>query len=76
MSVSWDTASDAEGFVEEHHIPYPEGYDSGGAISNLYKVDETPTTLFIAKDGKVMERHEGEMEKAEFEQRIQKLLAE
>ena len=61
--------------MEEHRLPFPVGYDTGGRISALYGVEATPTSLFIAKDGKVIERQEGGLEEAHFEQRIEKLLA-
>jgi len=38
-------------------------------------VDATPTTLFIGKNGKLVERQEGALEEAYFEQRINWLLA-
>ena len=38
-------------------------------------MEATPTSLLIAKDGKLVERVEEEMEEAAFEQRIASLLA-
>ncbi len=75
ISVNWDKESDAKNFVEKYHLPYPVGHDGSGAICGTYGVDATPATLFIARNGKVLSRRDGEMSEAEFEQQINKLLA-
>jgi peroxiredoxin len=75
ISVFWDTDSGAKKFVEEYRLPFPVGRDSDAVIGSLYGVDSTPNTFFIAKDGKVVGRVDGEMEEAAFEQRINSLLA-
>ena len=75
VNVSWDTESEAKKFVEEYHLPFPVGRDANGGIAATYGVEATPNTLFIGKDGKIMGRADGELEEAEFEQRINALLA-
>ncbi len=75
VDVTWDKESDAKKFVEDYHLPYPVGRDGSGTIGGAYGVDATPVTLFIARDGKVMFRREGEMTEGEFTQQIDKLLA-
>jgi peroxiredoxin len=75
VSTNWSPESHSRKFAEEFQLPFPVGYDSGGRISALYGVEATPTSLFIAKDGKLVERQEGGLEEAYFDQRIQKLLA-
>jgi thioredoxin-related protein len=61
--------------VEEYRLPFPVGRDSDARIGTLYGVESTPNTLFIGKDGKLVERVDGELEEAAFEQRINSLLA-
>lgn len=56
-------------------MPFPVGRDAGGRIGRLFDVEATPTSLFIAKDGKLVERIEKEIEEAAFEQRVNSLLA-
>ena len=73
--MNWNAENLSRKFVEEHRLPFPVGYDSGGQIAKLYGVEATPTSLFIAKDGKVVERQEAALEEADFDQRIEKLLA-
>lgn len=43
-------------------------------IATLYGVEATPNTFFIAKDGKLVERQDGELDEAASEQRINSLL--
>jgi peroxiredoxin len=74
VNVSWDTESGARKFVEEYPLPFPVGRDSDGRIGSLYGMEATPTSVFIAKDGKLVERHEGGLEEADFERRINSLL--
>jgi len=62
-------------FIEQYRLPFPVGRDSDGRIGRLFGVEVTPTSLLIAKDGKLVERVEEEMEEAAFEQRIASLLA-
>lgn len=75
VNVTWDKESDAKRFVEKYHLPYPVGRDGSGTIDGAYGVDATPVTLFIAKDGKVLSRREGETTEEQFVQQIDKLLA-
>ena len=56
-------------------MPFPVGRDSDGRIGSLFSVEATPASLFIAKDGKLVERVEAEIEEAAFEQRVTSLLA-
>jgi len=74
VNVSWDTESEAKKFVAEYRLPFPVGRDTG-TISSLYGVDSTPNTFFIGKDGKLLERVEGELDETVFEQRINAMLA-
>jgi cytochrome c biogenesis protein CcmG/thiol:disulfide interchange protein DsbE len=73
--VNWDKEADAKRFVEQYRLPFPVGRDADGRIGSLYGMEATPTSVFIAKDGKLVERHEGGLEEADFEHRIEKLLA-
>lgn len=61
--------------MDDYHLTFPVGYDASGSISGLYRVEATPTSIFIAKDGRIDERQEGALEEAYFEQKIEKLLA-
>ncbi len=73
--MNWDKEADAKRFVEQYRLPFPVGRDADGRIGSLYGMEATPISVFIAKDGKLVERHEGGLEEADFEHRIEKLLA-
>jgi len=80
INASWDKERPAKRFVETYRLTFPVGRDADGKIGDLYRVDATPTTLFIGKDGKLLDRIEGAPEdvkeiEAGFEQKIAWLLA-
>ena len=56
VNVSWDTEGPAQKFVEQYRLPFPVGRDADGRIGALYGVESTPMSLFIGKDGKLVER--------------------
>ncbi len=76
----WDKEGPAKKFLEEYRLPFPVGRDADGRIGDLYSVDATPTTIYIGKDGKLVDRVEGAPDdiaaiKTGLEQRINWLLA-
>jgi peroxiredoxin len=75
VNVSWDKDGPARKFVDDFRLPFPVGRDSDGRLGNLYGVEATPTSLFIGKDGVLVERQEGGLEEAYFEHRIERLLS-
>lgn len=75
VSVTWDKEGDARKFVEQYRLSFPVGRDANGLIASKYLVESTPNTFFIGKDGRIVDRVEGELDEAGFEQRIQKILA-
>ncbi len=56
VNVSWDKEGPAKKFVEQYRLPFPVGRDADGSIGALYGVESTPLSLFIGKDGKLVER--------------------
>jgi peroxiredoxin len=56
VNVSWDKEGPARNFVERYRLPFPVGRDADGKIGDLYGVDSTPISLFIGKDGKLVDR--------------------
>jgi len=72
--VSWDKDQLARIFLEVYKVTYPVGRDASGTIGKLYGVEATPTSVFIDKAGRLLERHEGGLDEAEFRQRIDALL--
>ena len=74
VNVPWDKEQLARLFVAVYKVPYPVARDAAGSVAQAYGIDATPTTLFIGKNGKVLERVEGEMEAPEITQHIEALL--
>lgn len=48
--------SAAKAYLEEFGVSYPAFYDPTSKTAFLYKVQAIPTTVFIGKDGKIVER--------------------
>ncbi|CBE69757.1 conserved protein of unknown function [Candidatus Methylomirabilis oxygeniifera] len=74
VNVFRDNEADARRFVEEYKVPYPVGHDSTGEIGRLYKIEGTPTTFLINKDGSLYGRSVGAMTEDEFHTSIDALL--
>lgn len=74
VNVVWDNEADVRKFVEEYKIPYPVGRDSVGEIGRLYKIEGTPTTFLINRDGSLYGRSVGAMTEEEFQKSIDALL--
>ena len=74
VNVAWDNDADARKFVEEYKVPYPVGRDSVGDIARLYKIEGTPTTFLINRDGSLYGRSSGAMTEEEFQKSIDALL--
>jgi thioredoxin-related protein len=74
INVPWDKGQLVRTFMDVYKVTYPVGRDASGKISQLYDVEATPTSLFIDKAGRLVERHVGGLEEAEFRQRIDALL--
>jgi peroxiredoxin len=74
INASWDKEQLARTFMEVYKVTYPVGRDASGTIGKLYGIEATPTSVFIDKTGRLVERHEGALEEAEFRRRIDALL--
>jgi peroxiredoxin len=76
VNVVADNDADARRFVETYKIPYPVGRDSAGEIGRLYKIEGTPTTFLINRDGSLYGRSVGAMTEEEFQKSIDALLTQ
>jgi cytochrome oxidase Cu insertion factor (SCO1/SenC/PrrC family)/thiol-disulfide isomerase/thioredoxin len=57
-----DTASDAAAFLDKHPVSYPSYQTTSAALDAIAPMEGTPTTLFIASDGKLAHEHIGPYE--------------
>ena len=74
VNVSWDKESDAREFVEKYEVPYPVGRDETGEIGRRYKVEGTPASFLINKDGTLFGESVGAMTEEQFKSNIDALL--
>jgi cytochrome c biogenesis protein CcmG/thiol:disulfide interchange protein DsbE len=74
VDVTTDKEPAARDFVERYKLTYPVGRDVEGDITSLYGVTGTPTVFYVDRAGKLVGRHEGELNEADFRQRIANLL--
>lgn len=71
-----DNEINARKFVEEYKVPYPVGYDSTGDIGRQYKIEGTPTTFLINRDGSLYGSSVGAMTEEELQKSIDALLSQ
>lgn len=51
-------------------VTYPAGYDPEGKVATSYGLFGMPTTLFVAPDGRLLEKHTGELSREQLERAI------
>ena len=69
-----DAQSDAEAYLREFAITYPNGSDEDGRISIDYGVIGIPVTFFVNRDGIVQRRWAGVMRETQLRQWIDELV--
>ncbi|HYX44982.1 MAG TPA: TlpA disulfide reductase family protein [Acidimicrobiales bacterium] len=68
-----DSRDDAIAFLDETGVRFPAGYDPEGGTATAYGLYGMPTTIFVSPDGRILERHRGEISKAELRREIKRL---
>ncbi len=71
-----DTDKDAQAFLAEFEVSYPNGPDIGTKIAKQYHLTGVPETYFIAKDGRLGDLEIGPLTETRLVQAIAKLLQE
>lgn len=59
-----DHQDDREGglrLLSETGVTYPTGYDPDGKVATSYDLFGMPTTVFISADGRILDKHTGEL---------------
>ncbi|HWC11612.1 MAG TPA: TlpA disulfide reductase family protein [Acidimicrobiales bacterium] len=69
-----DSRRDAVAFLDETGVRFPSGYDPEGRTASAYGLYGMPTTVFISPDGRILDRHRGEISEAELERKVERLL--
>jgi cytochrome c biogenesis protein CcmG, thiol:disulfide interchange protein DsbE len=70
-----DVASDSAQFLQQHNITYLVGPDKSGAIAISYGVPSVPETVFINRQGIVVDKFGGALSQNMLDQRVAKILA-
>ena len=68
-----DSRGAALKFLEETGVSFPAAYDPEGRTATAYGLFGMPTTIFISPDGRILERHRGEISEAELKRKIERL---
>ncbi len=74
VNVWGDNEADAREFVKKYGVPFLVGRDASGEIGRRYRIEGTPTTFLINRDGTLFGRGDGPMSESDFTQNIDALL--
>lgn len=69
-----ETISSAKSFIDEQDYTFPVYYDTTMSASNAYGVFSIPKTLFIDKNGNIVQNRTGTISQDTLEQNIESLL--
>ena len=72
----WDTEKDAQAYIQQFAIAYPNGLDARGRIAIDYGVTGIPEKYFINRDGILVKKFIGPMDGERLRQVLDELLAE
>lgn len=56
-----DARRAARDFLQETGVTYDSGYDPDGTVADAYGLYGLPSTVFISANGKIVDRHSGEI---------------
>jgi thiol-disulfide isomerase/thioredoxin len=68
-----DSRDGARGVLERSGVTYPAAYDPRDDVALDYGLVKMPTTVFIAPDGNLIERRDGEFSEVQLEATINRL---
>ena len=68
-----DSRGEALAFLDETGVRFPAGYDPEGSTAAAYGLYGMPTTIFISPDGRILERHRGEISESQLRREIERL---
>ncbi len=68
-------SEDGRNFIRNAGYTFPVFYDTEGNATTLYAIRGFPATIFIDKDGRIVEKSLGKITPEKLDQNIQKLIA-
>lgn len=69
-----ETVSSAKSYIDDQGYTFPVYYDTTMSAANTYSVFSIPRTLFIDKEGNIVENRTGALSEETLEQNIENLL--
>ena len=69
------SSEDGKNFIKDSAYTFPVFYDTDGKAMTSYGIRGFPATIFIDKDGKIVEKSLGALTKEKLDQNIQALIA-
>jgi cytochrome c biogenesis protein CcmG/thiol:disulfide interchange protein DsbE len=77
LGVDWvDTPVNAQAYLKEFDITYPNGPDLGTKAAQVYRIQGVPETYYVDRKGNLRGVHIGPLKDPELDQKIDELLAE
>ena len=77
LGVDWvDTPANAQAYLKEFDITYPNGPDVGTRAAQAYRIQGVPETFYVDKKGNLRGVRIGPLKEPELDQKIDELLAE
>lgn len=70
----WDNVGDAEVYLQQEGVVYPNGFDASGAIAIDYGVRGIPEKYFIGRDGVIAKKLSGPLTETVLRDTIKELL--
>lgn len=61
LAVNMDAHNDVKGFTDQYAVTFPVLLDEEDEVSERYQVISLPTTYFIDADGKIAQKHLGQI---------------
>lgn len=71
-----DTKQDAEAFIREFGITYPNGLDTDGQIGRAYRIRAVPETFLVGQDGRIARLFIGPVNRPKVEAVLDRLLSQ
>jgi thiol-disulfide isomerase/thioredoxin len=75
VDPSGDPETDLRAFIDQHHVNWPIGYETGSSADDAYGTGWIPTMVLIDQHGGLIYRHIGEIDQTELRSRIDAALA-
>ena len=73
LAVNMDAQNDVKGFIDSYSVTFPVLLDEEDEVADTYQIISLPTTYFIDEDGKIVQKHLGQITYEQLEEMIAKI---